>query len=173
MSLTSTAPTSGFHVAGNTIQVTAVFDVNVTVAGTPHFELDLGAAGSTAVRQAAYVSGSDTTNLVFSYTVADGDDDPDGISWAANSLKLNGGTIQFTSTEATHQVDATLDHGAHDARCDPQGGCEEAGPGHGVGERRGADADLRRGPGRRGFAGQFRLRGEENAGWRQPSKRSR
>ena len=64
------------------------------------------------MREAAYESGSGTANLVFSYTVADGDDDPDGISWAANSLKLNGGTIRFTSTAAANQVDATLDHGA-------------------------------------------------------------
>ena len=45
VSLTSMAPTSGFHLAGDTIEVTAAFDVNVTVAGTPHFELALGAGG--------------------------------------------------------------------------------------------------------------------------------
>ncbi len=58
--------------------------------GGPQFAFDLGGA----TRQAAYASGSDTKDLVFSYTVVNTDaDDGDGISWGANALSLNGGTI--------------------------------------------------------------------------------
>ena len=79
---------------------------------TPQFRLALGAAGSPALRQAAYASGSGTPALVFSYTVAAGDDDPDGVSWAADSLALGGGTVRFTSTEVAARVDAVLTHDA-------------------------------------------------------------
>ena len=39
-------------------------------------------------------------------------DDHDGISWGANALRLNGGTIKFMSTEVTAQVNANLAHPA-------------------------------------------------------------
>ena len=49
---------------------------------------------------------------MFSYTVAADDDDPDGVSWAADSLDLNGGAIHFTSTEPAARVAALITHGA-------------------------------------------------------------
>ena len=56
---------------------------------------------------ASYVSGSDTKELVFSYTVLAVDDDPDGISWNENSLRLDGND---SITGNFNGLDADLDH---------------------------------------------------------------
>ena len=52
---------------------------------------------------------------MFSYRVAGGDADSDGISWAADSLGLNGGAIRFTTDAAVDRVDADLGHDAQAA----------------------------------------------------------
>ena len=52
-------------------------------------------------RTAAYSEGSGNAQLVFSYTVATGDEDTDGIAVVANSLALNGGAIRAGATNAT------------------------------------------------------------------------
>ena len=79
----SSSPAAGaVYEFGETIAITVTFNAAVTVSGTPRFALDLG--GET--RHAAYASGTGTEELVFSYTVAGGDADSDGISWAADSL---------------------------------------------------------------------------------------
>ena len=106
-------PTGGsYYKAGETVSITATFNGSVTVTGTPQFAIDVG--GQT--RQAAYASGSASTALVFSYTFVGRDpEDHDGISWAANALALNGGTIKFTSTETAAQVEASRDHDAQGA----------------------------------------------------------
>ena len=101
-----------YYKATDSIEFTVPFNGNVTVTGMPQLSFDL--AGQT--RQADYASGSDTKELVFSYTVTTSDaDDHDGISWGANALRLNGGTIKFTSTEPTAQVAANLAHPARGA----------------------------------------------------------
>ena len=111
----SSTPAESYYVATNTITFEVTFNGSVTVdisGGTPQFAFDIG--GQT--RQALYSSGSDSKVLVFSYTVATVDgDDRDGISWDANALDRQGGTIRFTSTEATARVNADLDHVAQDA----------------------------------------------------------
>ena len=87
--VTSTA-TNGTYAAAETIDFTFTFNGDVTVTGAPHFTFELG--GGT--RSAPYTSGSGSTKLVFSYTVLSTDpDDTDGISYGANALALNGGTI--------------------------------------------------------------------------------
>ena len=110
VAVTSTA-TGGYYRAGDDIEVTATFNGAVTVTGAPQFSFDLGGQ----IRQAGYESGSDTTELVFSYTLAAGDEDLDGLSWPANSLTLNGGTIKFMHTEVAEQVNAALTHAAQGA----------------------------------------------------------
>ena len=111
MRVTSTS-TNGYYDATDIIEFTVPFNGNVTVTGMPQLSFDLG--GQT--RQANYASGSDTKELVFSYTVTASDpDDHDGISWGGNGLRLNGGTIKFTSTEPTAQVAANLAHPARGA----------------------------------------------------------
>ena len=65
-------------------------------------ELDIGGSAKTA----AYDS-TDGSAVLFSYTVAEGDSDTDGIAIAANKLTLNGGSIEDAANN-----DATLSHSA-------------------------------------------------------------
>lgn len=87
-----TVPANGYYKAGDVLNFTVNFDENVKVTGAPTLPVVIG---STTV-QAAYVSGTNTSALAFSYTVVDGDLDMDGISFGAN-LVLNGGTIKDIS----------------------------------------------------------------------------
>ena len=79
---------------------TYAIGATITVSGTPQLALDVG--GET--RQADYASGSGAAVLVFSYTVADGDEDTDGIRTLDSGLTLNGGTISAGGTAATLNV---------------------------------------------------------------------
>ncbi|MCY4602520.1 MAG: SwmB domain-containing protein [Acidobacteria bacterium] len=114
VAVTSAPAATPYYATSEEIEFTVTFNGAVTVTGTPQ----LGFALGTGARQADYESGSDSTELVFSYTVTDGDDDHDGISWSAGSLALNGGAIKFMSAEEAAQVDATLTHAAQGALAD-------------------------------------------------------
>jgi large repetitive protein len=86
--------------ADDTLSVTLSFDMAVTVVttgGVPTVTLDVG---GTPV-QASYVSGSGTSSLVFSATIASPMNDGNGVALVANSLALNGGTIRNGSLDAT------------------------------------------------------------------------
>ena len=106
LAVSSDAGTDSTYAIGDTIALKATFNVAVTVdtaAGTPRIAFTVGSA----TKHAAYHSGSTTKELVFRYTVAEGDADSDGIAVAANALALNGGAIADGSSNA-----ATLDHTA-------------------------------------------------------------
>ncbi|MFJ2715170.1 type I secretion C-terminal target domain-containing protein [Pseudomonas sp. NPDC087346] len=75
---------------GDTASVTVAFSEVVTVTGTPTLNLVIGSS----TKPATYVSGSGTANLVFSYTVAAGDTDTNGLALPTNGLALAGGTIK-------------------------------------------------------------------------------
>ena len=113
--VTST-PTNSYYGNYDTITFTVSFNGRVDATGEPRFAFDLG--GET--RYATYTSGSNSTKLTFSYTVAEyssvtpstDPDDHDGISWGANALELNGGAISFTPLDTFNQVDAGLDNPA-------------------------------------------------------------
>ena len=86
------------------IEFSMTFDAPVTVTGDPTFAFDLGGAST-----ASYYAGSGTTTLRFSHAVtggSSGDEDTNGISWAANAIALNGGTIAGTD----NAVAAVLTH---------------------------------------------------------------
>ena len=85
--------------------MTVTFSEVVAVTGTPHLALTIGAL----TRQADYQSGPPSTALVFRYTVADTDEAPDGVTIAANALKLNSGSIKRNNAH----IDADLTHEAH------------------------------------------------------------
>ena len=87
----------GTYGIGATLSVRVTFSAAVTVGGTPQLALDIG--GET--RQADYASGSGTQSLLFSYTVAVGDEDTDGIRVPSDSLALNGGAITAGGAAAT------------------------------------------------------------------------
>ena len=102
LSFTSSAGADNTYKAGDTVSVTVVFSEAVTVTGSPRIAL----AGLTS-KYATYASGSGTTSIVLSYTVASGDTDADGLALTANTLELNSGTIADTAGNS-----ATLTHSA-------------------------------------------------------------
>ena len=80
------------NAGGDTIDITVVMDDAVTVdttGGTPTIPLTIGGQ----VRNADYVSGTGTTTLVFSYTIA-ADDFANGTIVVNDDIILAGGTIQ-------------------------------------------------------------------------------
>ena len=120
----SSTPAAGeTYLGGEAIGFTATFTASVTVTGAPTFAFTLGEAE----RQAAYASGPESAQLVFSYTVQAGEIDSDGISWEANALTLAGGTVRLTTTDPNVVEDAALAHPAqpmlagHRVDADPPG----------------------------------------------------
>ena len=102
--VTSNAPSKRRYVTGETITVAVTFSKTVDVTGAPVLKLNVGGTE----KDAAYSSGSGSNRLVFSYTVAGGDEDRDGLSIDADKLSLNGGTIKISGGTA----DARLGHDA-------------------------------------------------------------
>ena len=97
VAVTSDPGEDGGYAIGDEIQVGLTFSEAVTVTGAPQLTLDVGGRSRTA----EYSKGSTTTQLLFTYTVASGDEDTDGIAVVANSLALNGGSIRADATIAT------------------------------------------------------------------------
>ena len=93
---------SGVYRIGDDVQATVTFNENVTVTGSPQLELAIGSGNRTAEYE-----GTDGSAAVFSYTVAEGDSDTDGISIGANKLTLNSGSIKDAADN-----DANLSHNA-------------------------------------------------------------
>ena len=86
---TDTPPVRKYGV-GQKIQITVTFDEAVVVTGDPEFAIRMGDSVNTiATKDAAYVRGSGTTELVFEYTVLSGDRDTDGIWIDADALDLD------------------------------------------------------------------------------------
>ena len=110
VSITST-PAGGdtYYRLGEVIQVTVTFNRAVSVntpGGIPQLALTVGSN----TRQSALSSIPGSRDLVFSYTVAAGDFDADGIGVAADALALNGGTINDARSATTA---AALGLGTH------------------------------------------------------------
>ena len=91
---------SGYGI-GDLVSVVVTFSEPVAVTGTPKFELQV----EKETRQAVYESGTGTSKLVFAYSVAEGDDDTNGVGIEVDSLSLDGGTIRGESGK-----DAVLTH---------------------------------------------------------------
>ncbi|WP_277344946.1 Ig-like domain-containing protein [Metapseudomonas otitidis] len=86
-------PANGTYLTGNTLDFTVNFDEAVTVdttGGTPRLAITLDTGGTV---YANYVSGSGGTALVFRLTVANGQQDSNGIAVGA-SLDANGATLR-------------------------------------------------------------------------------
>jgi hypothetical protein len=87
-----TVPADGTYIAGQQLDFTVDYNEAVTVdtsGGTPRIAITLDVGGTA---YADYVSGSSTTALVFRYTVAAGQADPNGIA-LAGTIDLDGGAI--------------------------------------------------------------------------------
>ncbi len=81
----------GVFEPGQNIRVTVSYNAAVVVAGTPQLTLAIGPTDAPVFRAASYVSGSGTQELVFQYSIAAGDDDPDGVQLLPAAP--SGGTI--------------------------------------------------------------------------------
>lgn len=91
---TVSLPANGQYKDGDVLSITLTHPYALTVTGSPRLALTIGAASV----YANYVSGSGTKSLVFSYTIAPGDTDADGIA-VGTTLDLNGGSVQFDLTD--------------------------------------------------------------------------
>ncbi len=121
------------YAGGEVIEIEVTFSESVTVTGTPQLWLTFDSTGSYE-RAASYESGSGTTVLVFRYTVAEGvdrfpasilrllgydvpeigDEDPNGLSIAADALDLHDGTIRDSDNQdAILILDALTDVEGH------------------------------------------------------------
>ena len=86
--VTSSPAAPNFYGPGEQILFTLEFSLPVTVVGAPRLEFSV-TTPTPANEFATYLSGSGSTELVFAYTVGTDDDDPDGIEWGADSLRLD------------------------------------------------------------------------------------
>lgn len=83
-------PTSGYYKLGDQVQVIVNFTEPVTVAGgTPTLTAVVGSTN----RSFTYLSGSGTSNLIFTYTIQDTDEDKNGVEFTS-PLNLGTATIQ-------------------------------------------------------------------------------
>lgn len=84
-----TAPSAATYKNGDSLSVTLNFDKTVLVTGNPRISIDVGGSA----KLATFVSGSNSTGLVFSYTVTSSDQDTDGIT-IGSTIDLNSGSIK-------------------------------------------------------------------------------
>ena len=105
VSLFSTPASGGTYQRGDTIEARVDFDRPVAVTGTPQVNLTIG--GQT--RAAAYSHSAGALSLFFEYRVQAADGDTDGVSIAADAIRLNGGGIDAAADGTT---DADLSHAA-------------------------------------------------------------
>lgn len=80
---TSNSGSDLFYGIGDTVEVTVYFDEPVTATGSVTLTLDVGADEA-----AVPLDSTDGAEVVFEYTVDEGDEDADGISMAGNALGL-------------------------------------------------------------------------------------
>jgi hypothetical protein len=98
--------------ASDTLSATITFNDVITVStsgGTPYLLLNVG---GTSV-QAAYVSGSGSNALVFTATLASGQNDSNGVAIGADALNLNGGTLKDASGNNSTLTSIAVTDNAH------------------------------------------------------------
>ena len=109
ISSVSSSTADGTLSVGQSVSIQVNFSEAVTVTGTPTLLLETG----TTDRSAAFVSGSGTTTLNFTYTVQTGDTSADLNYVATTSLALSGGTIKDAlGNDATLTLPATANASA-------------------------------------------------------------
>ncbi len=81
---------NGTYRIGQIVSIQVNFTENVTVTGTPQLTLETGATDSVV----DYASGSGTSTLTFTYTIAAGHTSNDLDYWSTTALALNSGSIK-------------------------------------------------------------------------------
>ena len=116
VAVTSSPNADNTYTLGETIRVTLTFSEAVDVSGAPRLKIDMDPA-HWGQKWASYESGSGTTALTFAHVVVEPNTSTQGIAVLANTLELNGGTIQLHDWHGRCS-------GAHGAgpRREPQGG---------------------------------------------------
>jgi hypothetical protein len=95
VAITSDAGADNTYKAGDVVRVNVTFSDAVHVTGTPQMQINVGGT----LRTATFVAGNDTNTLSFDYTIASGDNDPNGLSIDMAALQLNGATIRTVAGE--------------------------------------------------------------------------
>ena len=110
---------SGAYYTDNVIEATVSFSEAVDVTGTPTLALQIGENS----RPAVYDSGGGSSELVFSYTVVEGDRDANGVSVLLNALAAPAGASiakQGSNTNAVLNVlPGLLDEQVHKVNTGP------------------------------------------------------
>jgi len=88
----TSSTSNGTYVLGQSISIQVTFSRAVTVTGTPQLTLETGTSDAVV----NYASGSGTTSLTFTYTIASGHASSDLDYSGTGALALNGGTIVDT-----------------------------------------------------------------------------
>jgi hypothetical protein len=89
-------PANGTYFLSMPLNFSVTFSEAVTVSGSPRLPFTIGAT----TRYATYISGSGSTQLIFSYFVSGSDSDLDGIN-LSGQLDLNGGSIKDSVSPST------------------------------------------------------------------------
>ena len=105
VAVTSNAGDDDTYLLGETIRITLTFSETVDVSGAPRLKIDMDPA-EWGEKQAGYDNGSGTASLTFAHTVVEPNLSTQGIAVLADTLELNGGSIQSVAA----QIDADLSH---------------------------------------------------------------
>ena len=111
LSITSTPASGDTYRAGETIHLRVRFDEPVVVVGRPQLAVTIGNEDRLANRSNCHRGGGPAgtcRRLGFSYVVVASDRDSDGVSVAANALRLNGGSIEDVDENAADVNFGTL-----------------------------------------------------------------
>ena len=92
----SSSTPNGTYNAGQVISIQVSFSEAVIVTGTPQLTLETGASDAVV----GYTSGSGTSTLTFTYTVASGHNSADLDYTSSGALALNGGTIRDAASNS-------------------------------------------------------------------------
>lgn len=96
-------PFNATYAEGGELLFQVNYEADVLVTGSPRLSLNIGGV----TQYATYSSGSNSSAIVFNYTIQSGESDADGITLNSHSIDLNGGSIQAVSDNANANTDVS------------------------------------------------------------------
>ena len=106
--VSSSPPRKSTYVLGDSIRIQVNFSGAVDVTGAPRLKLKMDPGYGE--KWVSYEAGSGTASLTFAYEVVEPNNSPNGIAVLANSLALNGGTIEAASGGSVELAHTGLGH---------------------------------------------------------------